>query len=128
MNVNRDTFGTVISINVCVQSHEFVIDELYLVKALNVDSAMLDLPKFNGYVTPTRDYMLHCLNFKASLILAADQLVPAQMFDKLVRIGLEFLIAQSQLLGKLLKHNIMSARNDRMLTAFDLGLIKVYYY
>lgn len=50
------------------------------------------------------------------------------MFDYPVNVGSEFLTASYQFLGKIIRHNFMSVREDRTLCPFDLELIRCILY
>lgn len=73
---------------------------------------------------PPGDSEMECLSFKKGLANSSDQLMPALLFDKLVRMGIEFLSAKSQFIAKILKHYVMSTRTDRMVLPYDLEIIK----
>lgn len=95
-----------------------------MVDALNLDLLTLSLSKINNYIDTQDDSSMNYLEIKQNLSFASDQIVLTDLFDVLVNIGMEYLTAKSQFLGKILRQNIMYVRFQRKLEPFDLYLIK----
>lgn len=120
---NKDDTGLLVSITTCIQGVKYTIDEQLIIDALQLRKSMLDLPKINGYLYLIGYSATGCMSFKQNLAITTDQIIPANLFDFPVKIGLEFLTAQCQFLGKILRQNFMPAREDR--TLFPCKLLEM---
>lgn len=124
MEFSHDSSGLLKTITTCIQGQTYIIDELFLIHAIQLHPSTLELPRINSYLHPSGISVEECMLFKFNLSVVTEQMVPSHLFDYPCKVGLEFLTAECQFLGKILRNNFMHVRDDRKMLPFDLEIIK----
>lgn len=95
MELSKDSSGLLKSITTCIQGHTYIIDELFLVNALQLHPFTLELPRINSYLNPSGIFVEEYMLLKHNLSIVTIQMVPTLLFDFSCKVGLEFLTVES---------------------------------
>lgn len=80
MEFSNDSSGFLKTITTCIQGQTYIIDELFLVNALQLSPSTIELPRINSYLHPSGISVEECIPFKFNLSVVTDEMVPAILF------------------------------------------------